>query len=225
MSINVYIIGDKDGFNSKIAIDKFKAMVKSSNKDDINIETLKSKYIKPEYNLSIESKSETEIKFQLNRNTKNTTENDVDKKQALRMKLNMMKKNRTNVEVTAAKGNKNVPDDILEEYIKLKKVAGTMPIPEPGEILAKPDEYKPLIAMVLGNDIIKQKGANHPYTRYFRLLAEKLGVTTPEPTPLQDYTELLKNKVTNEITNIKGNNLVTADYETDSETTSSDSEN
>lgn len=224
MSINVYITGDKDGFNSKGAVDKFKAMVKKTPIADINTEILKSKYIKPEYDLSIESKLETEIKFNI---MKKVVDNINDKRQALRMKLNMMKKNRTNVEVTAARGNKDVPDDILEEYIKLKKVAGSMPIPEPGEILAKPEEYKPLIAMVLGNDIIKQKGPNHPYTRYFRLLGNKLGVTMPEPTPLQDYTELLKNKVSNQEQQeklVKGNNLVSADYETDSESTS-DSEN
>jgi len=76
--------------------------------------------------------------------------------------------------------------------------------------------------MVLGNDMMKQKGSNHPYVRYFKLLAEKLGVNTPSPTPMQDYTELLNNKVKDNeyVKNVQGNSMVSADYETDSETDS-----
>lgn len=220
MPLNVYISGDKDGFNSKMAVDKFKSAVKSSS--DVDIDLLKTKYIKTDYTLELESKNDTDIKFNIMKKESLKESIITEPKQVLRAKLKMMRQNRSNTEVTAAKNNKDVPEDILNEYIKLKKVAGGMPIPEPCEILAKPEEYKPLITMVLGNDMIKQKGSNHPYVRYFKLLADKLGVSAPEITPMQDYTELLNNKVKDDVslTNVKGNNMVSADYETDSETDS-----
>ena len=226
MSVNVYIEGDKSGFNSKVAVDKFKAMVKKDT--NIDVISLKSKYIKSDYKLEIVNKTDTEIKFKLSQEKNETPE--VNNRELLKTKLNMMRKNRTNTEIHKAKANKNVPEDILNEYMKLKKLANNMPIPEPSEILANPEQYRPVISMVLGNSMMKQYGTNHPYVRYFKLLAEKLGVDEALPVPTQDYSEVLKNKVISqedqnvvpELVNVKGN-MISADYETDSET--NDSEN
>jgi hypothetical protein len=228
MSKNIFIDGDKSGFNSKIAVDKFKALVKSDN--NVTIESLKEKYIKQDYTLQLVEKTDTDIKFKLFKNVLQETvptEPLQDKKQLLKAKLKNMRDGRTNVDMHKAKTNKDIPEDILAEYIKLKKVVN-MPIPEPGEILAKPEQYKPMISMVLGNDMMKQVGSNHPYTKYFRLLADKLGVTEVLPIPTQDYGELLKSSqvksshVTqkpdeNKVVNIKGNDIKNDDTDSESD--------
>jgi hypothetical protein len=72
-----------------------------------------------------------------------------------------------------------------------------------------------MLAMVLGNTMMKQLGQTHPYVRYFKLLAEKLGVTEPLPVPTQDYSEMLK---PSEKQQVKGNDIKDANYETDSDT-------
>jgi len=226
MSKNIFIDGDKSGFNSKAAVDKFKALVKSDN--NITIDSLKEKYIKQDYTLELVEKTEAYIKFKLSKNVlQETAPTEVpmdplqDKKQLLRAKLKNMRDGRTNADMHKAKTNKDIPEDILAEYIKLKKVVN-MPIPEPGEILAKPEQYKPMISMVLGNDMMKQVGSNHPYTKYFRLLADKLGVSEVLPIPTQDYGELLKSHDTqkpdeNKVVNIKGNDIKNDDTDSESD--------
>ena len=209
MTKNVFIEGDKLGFNSKNAVEKFKACVKTD--DNTSISVLKEKYIKIDYNLELIEKNDTDIKFKLSKHVVK----EVNKKDMLKAKLKSMRDSRTNADMHKARSNKDIPEDIMEEYIKLKKTVN-MPIPEPGEILANPEQYKPMISMVMGNDMMKQLGSNHPYTRYFKLLATKLGVETSGlPIPTKDYNELLK---PTEIENIKGN--IIGEYETDSETNS-----
>jgi len=133
-----------------------------------------------------------------------------------------MRQDRTNSVYHKAKANDNVPPEILNEYMKLKQIS-KMPIPEPNEIFAHPEEYKPIIAMVLQNSMMKQLGSNHPYVRYFKLIADKLGVETPLPIPTQNFLsedkikemkELVKNQ--EQVVEIKGNEMSKGD-ETDSE--------
>lgn len=212
--MNVFIDGDKTGFNSKVAVDKFKAAVKLD--VNISVEKLREKYINNSYTLELVEKNDTNIKFKLFKSEKSDkSDPEADKKQMLRMKLKSMRNSRTNTEIHKAKSNKDIPEDILEEYVKLKKVVN-MPIPEPGEVLANPDQYRPMLSMVLGNDMMKQMGSNHPYTKYFRLLAAKLGVTEASPKPTQDYSELLKSTQKSEVVEIKGNDI-NMDNDTDSE--------
>lgn len=215
--VNVYIEGSKDGFKSKAAVDKFKTSVK--NNVDINISELKERFIEASFNLELLEKTETDIKFKLSKNVDNSQEKQ---RELLRAKLNIMKKNRTNSDIHKARNNKTVPDDILDEYMKLKKIA-TMPIPEPSDILSKPEEYKPIIQMVLGNSMMKQYPSNHPYVRYFKLLAEKIGALEPLPVPLTDHSDMTVPDLISPdmIKEIKSNTLnQDASYETDSETDS-----
>ena len=214
--VNVYIEGSKDGFKSKAAIDKFKTSVK--NNVDINIAELKERYIESGYNLELREKTETDIKFTLSKISDKLPQDK--QRELLRAKLNLMKKNRTNSDIHKARNNKTVPDDILNEYMKLKKIA-TMPIPEPSEILNKPEEYKPIIQMVLGNSMMKQYPSNHPYVRYFKLLGEKIGALEPLPVPLTDHSDMaVPDLISPEMVKvIKGNTInQDASYETDSET-------
>ena len=106
--------------------------------------------------------------------------------------------------------------------MKLKQIS-KMPIPEPNEIFAHQEEYKPIISMVLQNSMMQQLGSNHPYVRYFKLIAEKLGVETVLPIPTQNFLsedkiKEMKDFVKNQeqVVEIKGNEM-SKDDETDSE--------
>ena len=125
-----------------------------------------------------------------------------------------MKKHRTNIDLHKAKVDDNVSDDILKEYTRLKKIS-KVPVPEPSEILSNPEQYKPILSMVLNNKMINQIGHNHPYIRYFKLIAEKLNIQPinldppPKIEPLDDAED--------EIPILVGNKLSSNDDDTDDE--------
>jgi len=212
MAYSVHINGDKSGFNSKAAVDKFKVAVKTilEKNDEFNIEELNTRFINNNFTLTLEKKDATTVHATV---VKKQQQTNNDNRDLLKAKINLMRKNRTNSDYYKAKSS-NIPEDIMEEYTKLKKIS-KMPVPEPSEILAKPEEYKPMLAMVLGNTMMKQLSQSHPYVRYFKLLAEKLGVTEPLPVPTQDYSEMLK---PSEKQQVKGNDIKNVNYETDSDT-------
>lgn len=223
---NVIVEGDKTGFNSKNAVDKFKKAVKSSNNFDL-VELTK-KYVKSGFVLEQVEKTDTSYKFMLGKENTEVEKQEPQlnekeqRRKMLKAKINLMRQDRTNSVYHKAKANDNVQPEILNEYMKLKQIS-KMPIPEPNEIFAHPEEYKPIIAMVLQNSMMKQLGSNHPYVRYFKLIADKLGVETPLPIPTQNFLsedkikemkELVKNQ--EQVVEIKGNEMSKGD-ETDSE--------
>jgi hypothetical protein len=212
MAYSVHINGDKSGFNSKAAVDKFKVAVKTilEKNDEFNIEELNTRFINSNFTLTLEKKDATTVHATV---VKKQQQTNNDNRDLLKAKINLMRKNRTNSDYYKAKSG-NVPEDIMEEYTKLKKIS-KMPVPEPSEILENPEQYKPMLAMVLGNTMMKQLSQSHPYVRYFKLLAEKLGVTEPLPVPTQDYSEMLK---PSEKQQVKGNDIKNVNYETDSDT-------
>ena len=169
---NVVIECGKEGFVSKAAIEKFKKTVKNDN--SVSEDSLKQ-YVKNDYNLLKVEETDDTIRYMLTKKDVNPT---VDKKTLLQYKLRDMKNRRTNYTFKKINVLQNVPEEILEEYTKLQKFKINIPIPEPSEILSKPDEYKPIVAMVLGNQYMKTLGKSHPYVRYFTLLAKHLGLET-----------------------------------------------
>jgi hypothetical protein len=191
---NVYIEGNKEGFNSKIAIDKFKITVKKMDEKDgkIIIEDL-GKYIKPEFKLELINYdlSDNKIIFKIVEKTKIIKE---DNKKMLKEKIKNMKKNRTNSDYHKAKNNENVTDEILKEYNNLKKIS-KMPVPEPSEILSNPDQYKPLLNMVLNNQMINQIGTKHPYIKYFKLISDKLNMSSNTIPDVE--SQITTNKISN----------------------------
>ncbi len=233
VSVNVFIDGDKSGFNSKNAVDKFKQAVKTLN---YNIDDLTKKFVKSGYVVEEVERTGNNIKFMIdkvNQESKKTQEpktlsESEQRRQLLKAKINLMRQDRTNSVYHKAKTNSNVPSEVLSEYMKLKKIS-KMPIPEPNEIFARPEEYKPVISMLLQNNMMKQLPATHPYVRYFKLIAEKIGLDMALPIPTQDFTgmnnvrdlsslESLKGLMENSgpVTDIKGNEISKGD-ETDSE--------
>jgi len=198
----VNLEGIKEHFISKSGIDKFKTFVKN-NINDLNMEEINKKYIKPEYKLEILSKTDDEIKFK----TVNLVElQNIEHKKMLKAKLKLLT-GKSNV--YSPKANVSVPPDILKEYLKLKNMS-KMPIPEPGEICANKEEYKPIIQMVLGNDMMKTLGNKHPYKRYFTLLAEHLGLEVHHTNQNEEIPITIND-------NIKTSDLHDAETDTDSE--------
>ena len=223
---NVIVEGDKTGFNSKNAVDKFKQAVKSSNNFDL-VELTK-KYVKSGFLLEQVEKTDNSFRFMIGKENSEVEKQEPQlsekdqKRKMLKAKINLMRQDRTNSVYHKAKANDNVPAEILNEYMKLKQIS-KMPIPEPNEIFAHPEEYKPIISMVLQNSMMQQLGSNHPYVRYFKLIAEKLGVETVLPIPTQNFLsedkiKEMKDFVKNQeqVVEIKGNEM-SKDDETDSE--------
>ena len=204
---NVCIEGNKDGFNSKIAIEKFKTCIKKMDSEtaNLNLQELQKKYLKPEFKLELIKHEPNEkniiIKVLL---IEKPVVNKENNKKSLKEKLKYMKQNRTNSDYHRVKQDKNVPDEILREYLNLKKIT-KMPVPDPSEIFSNPEQYKPLLNMVLNNQMINQLGANHPYIRYFKLISEKLNLQTGISEP-----ELVEPSVT-------PNKISTSDDDTDEE--------
>jgi len=225
----VQIDGDKNGFNSKAAINKFKQIIKSDN--NFNLEELSKNFIKDGYNIVLIDSSETEYKFNIKYNVSQTKSNEKDmdllkqKHKMLRSKIYNMNQMRTNSYYQKAKLSSNVPEDILNEYKKLMKVS-KMPIPEPSEILANPEQYRPIISMVLGNSTMKNLSQSHPYIKYFKLLAKKIGAEEILPIPTQNFLNNENMEIPNNfeeminmsgpVTDIKGNEM-SKNEDTDSE--------
>jgi hypothetical protein len=216
--IAVFIEGDKSAFVSKSAVDKFKQAIKTN--PLYNLSELVSKYVKPGFNIELLSDNNMEWKFQIInkpviKQQKEKTERE-QRREVLRAKLNLMANTRTNSDYWKAKSAGNVDNEILVQYQKLKKMT-KMPIPEPSEILANPVEYKPIIASVLGNPLMKQQ-KTHPYVKYFTLIAEKLGLQVPTNDFNQPNIEQMMNSdVSSELKQINGNSINTDGDETDSD--------
>lgn len=236
----VQIDGDKSGFNSKAAVDKFKQAVKSNNNFDLA--DLSKKFIKSGYQLVLVSNSNGNYKFDLNSDgsqsvssieqaikseakvESNKSENE-KRRELLRAKIHNMRQMRNNSYYHKAKSSANVPEDILSEYKKLMKVS-KVPIPEPSEILENPEQYRPIVSMVLGNSMMKSLPHSHPYVKYFKLVAKQIGAEEALPVPTKNFLNNQSPQIPNNleqmmsmagpVTDIKGN-MMSKDEDTDSE--------
>lgn len=118
-NIAVHIEGDKTGFVSKAAIDKFKTAIKSS--ESYNLEELVSKYIKPEFQLTQVSRTVTEIKFSLVEKPKEKQSVVLDdSKQKLKDKLREKYNTRTNTSSKETKYSigQEKSSDIIKDVMK-----------------------------------------------------------------------------------------------------------
>lgn len=206
--LNVYIDGDRSGFNSKASIEKFKATIKKSVDFKLEDQAL-NKFIKPEYKLEMLDKTNDYIKFNIVKKLDNKTEYE-NKRALLKDKLKNMYRARTNLGYYKAKNDKNVPDDILTEYKKLSRVS-KIPILDPSEVLGNVEKYKPLVSMFISNGVTNKMPSSHPYVKYYKLLAEKIGAEPILPMPTKDF-----NLMNNPVVNVKGNDI-TLNEETDTE--------
>jgi hypothetical protein len=123
-----------------------------------------------------------------------------------------MSNNRTNITYHRAKNDENISDEILKEYLKLKKISH-MPVPEPSEIFKNPEEFKPLFNMILNPLMTAKIGTSHPYIKYFKLIADKLNFKPSNIIPEQP--QLQKEQKMSE--QIKSNKISNKDDDTDDE--------
>ena len=193
--INVFIDGDKSNFISKLSINKFKQNVKQVNFQLDNLDNVSSLYLKPGYLFNLISHENDNYKFKI---IKKPIEQDEKSKlrNLMRTKIHQLTNNRTNNTYHKAKLSGKVDDEILEEYTKLKKVS-KLPVPEPFDVINNPEKYKPIISMILNNEIMATLGKTHSYVKYFNLLANKIGLISdnvPNNTMYNDIMQALKDK-------------------------------
>jgi hypothetical protein len=157
-NINIHILGDKTSFYSKSCLNKFKLLMKTKYN---NYKSIYYQFIKPDYNIELIEETETDIKFNI---IKQTIVDNNPNKELLKNKLKMLKRK------TKSTKSSDIPDDITKQYNDLKKLIPNIPIPEPTEILSDPTKYKEIISGVLNNSITQKLGQNHPYIKYFKSL-------------------------------------------------------
>ena len=193
--MNIHIDGDREGFNSKSAVDKFKTAVRSQVADStFDVVKLTATFIKPTHILELLERDDNTIRFRIVMKTMPKKEDDATLKNEFRMKLKMMKKNRTNNDAYKSKMSEKVPPEILNEYLKLKNMSlNGLQVPDPMEILSKQEQYKPIFPMLLQNPMIKSYGMNHPYTRYLRSLAEHMGIDLSAPVAMPNFQPPVNN--------------------------------
>jgi hypothetical protein len=214
---SIFIEGDKTAFNSKIAVDKFKKTLKDiiANGGIINLEELQKKYVKSTYKLEMNNDDKNiiiKILEPMKEQTKEQTKEQI--KRNLKERLKEMSNNRTNITYHKAKNDENISDEILKEYLKLKKIS-QMPVPEPSEIFKNPEEFKPLFNMILNPLMTSKMGTLHPYIKYFKLIADKLNFTPSNIIPEQELPQIQKEQKTSE--QIKSNKISNKDDDTDDE--------
>lgn len=203
--INVFIDGDKSNFISKLSINKFKQKVKQSDFQLGDLDNISLLYLKPEYLFNLISHENDNYKFKI---IKKPIEQDEKSKlrSLMRTKIHQLTNNRTNHTYHKAKLSGKVDDEILEEYTKLKKVS-KLPVPEPFDVINNPEKYKPIISMILNNEIMATLGKTHSYVKYFNLLANKIGLISDNVsnnnTMYNDIMEGLKNKNTETQTQVE----------------------
>ena len=210
-NICVFIDGDKSCFVSKTAIEKFKKIVKDSQFKIDDLKDYSNRFMKPGFKLICYANSNSEYKFKICDLPTITTPNPI---------INQKEK------VKRYTNNNISKDEIFREYNKLIKLS-KMPIPEPKEVLRNPEEYKPILESVLNNDMMTKLGKNHPYVRYFTLLANKIGVKVgkkavtqeivPTLVPRQEFKHIIL-PTRQELKQVTGNNIYdNVDIDTDTE--------
>jgi hypothetical protein len=215
---SVIIHGPKEAFNSKAAIGKFKKAVKNGNTD---LNNLREQYISNNYVLSLNGQESETISFNINQKVKEEKLNENQLK--LRQKITQMKGHRTNYQLHKAMAHRTeVPEEIMTEYQKLSRVS-KIPVPEPYEIISNPEQYKPVISMVLNNKFMPGLSSSHPYVRYFKLLAKHIGVNETNPLPMANLEQLQKMYQEKE-TDLEMPELVKAETQLQSNDADTDSE-
>lgn len=183
---SVFIEGDKSYFSSKAAIDRFKKDLKNDNNEKL----LTNDYFKEGWTYQLLEKTDTEIKVKIlnkldlpinNTPAKPRVIEVSEKRQLLKNRLNEMKGLRTNQSSLKSK-LKDVPDDVADAYLQLKKVKLPVSIHDPAKVFAKKDEYKNEIYTLI-HSFGAYKGVNNPVINYYKLLAKHLDIPLPQLPP------------------------------------------
>ena len=216
-NINVFVEGDNNGFNSQNAKFKFKQFIKQHLNTSFvkgqnvgNLESLCSKFIKSDYELKFTSYKDGNITVKLTKKPELRNDN-ITKKDMLKSKIKMLSDKRTNVNYYKAKAS-NVPDDLLDVYKKASKECN-IPIPEPGEIMKNPEQYKMLVQLMLSNPEFKTMNSSS-YFKYFKMLGDLLGIKPESESKSEPLANSNDNNILTNISDVKG---TTTSKDTDTE--------
>ena len=189
-TLSVIIEGDKSNFITKGAIDRFKKDLRSDNTENL----MMNDYFKDNWTYELIIKTETECRVKLINKSdymKVVKDNNVDKRKQLKQKLSEIKKNRVSKGHLKMGFKDSVPKEILDAYIATKSSGIKVPIPDPSEILAKPEEYKQQIQMAIQSfGSLGQN--NNPYVNYFRVLAKHFNLPTTFQPPTQPENKFVE---------------------------------
>ena len=207
---SIIIEGDKTLFTSKAAVDRLKRDLREDNKEKLAI----NNYLNEGWTFKIISNTDTQIKIELIKQEKENVINEPtvseqdERRKILKERLKMARINKLSpVQIKQNLKNK-VPADVLDAYLKLKKVQLKVPVPPPDLVLSKPDEFKKIVhTMVQSFGMFN--GTNNPVVNYYRLLAKHLDLPTtyvpPKPTSdkpndqTNDFIEMLRKQRDNNI--------------------------
>ena len=180
---SVIIEGDKTFFSSKAAIDRFKKDLK--NDDKVKLE--KNDYFKEGWGYKILSKIDNEIKVQILNKSDVVVDGvvqprvidcdeAVERRKLLKQKLKDMLGGRER-QISVKSKMKNVPDELVEAYLQLKKVKLPVSLPDPSQVLANKEEYKNMVFTMI-QSFGNFKGSNNPIINYYKLLGKHMGIPT-----------------------------------------------
>jgi hypothetical protein len=180
---SVIIEGDKTFFASKGAIDRFKKDLKNDDK----VKLAKNDYFKEGWGYKILSKIDNEIKVQILNNSDVVvdgvvqprvinSDEAVERRKLLKQKLKEMLGGRER-NVSVKSKMKNVPDELADAYLQLKKVKLPVSLPDPSQVLANKEEYKNMVFTMI-QSFGDFKGGNNPVINYYKLLAKHMGLPT-----------------------------------------------
>jgi len=210
---SIIIEGDKTLFTSKAAVDRLKRDLREDNKEKLAI----NNYLNEGWTYKIISNTDTQIKIELVKEEKEDVINEPivseqseqdERRKILKERLKMARISKLSpVQIKQNLKNK-VPSDVLESYLKLKKVQLKVPVPPPDLVLSKPEEFKKIVhTMVQSFGMFN--GTNNPIVNYYRLLAKHLDLPTtfipPKPTndkpneQTNDFIEMLRKQRDNNI--------------------------
>jgi hypothetical protein len=200
---SIIIEGDKSLFTSKAAIDRLKRDLRDDNKEKLAI----NNYLNEGWTYKIISNTDTQIKIELVKEEKEDVINEPivseqdERRKILKERLKMARINKLSPGQIKQNLKNKVPSDLLDAYLKLKKVQLKVPVPSPDMVLSKPDEFKKIVhTMVQSFGMFN--GTNNPIVNYYRLLAKHLDLPTtfipPKPTndkpndQTNDFIEMLR---------------------------------
>jgi len=196
--MNIIIEGDKNAFNSKSAIVKFKEYIKKNNLFDIN--DLQLKFINYNYKLELIEKTDEFYRFNIILKDKQIIKNKIN----IKNKLMELKSARTKIDDSS--------NNLINLYNRLKNINSKVPLPSPDEVKKEPEKYKIIIETLI-TTLSKKLGDTSNYVKYFKLLKENylnnLIINNDEQVIIPD--EIIKHEI---IENLNSN-IVNSDTDTE----------
>jgi len=219
--VNVHILGNKEFFVSKNAIQKIKKFIKDNNDTSLIVS---SNYLKEGYKFDVKKEDE-DIYLTINEEKNNISIDKEDKRQKLKDKLKQMKNDRYGTNIKKMNQMKKTVDkSLFKKYSLIQRFAQNTPVPKPDEVLDNPGMYKDQIQM-FGSGFLKISG-NEKYdsliSSYFKELADKLGYPVYSINELQEKMKQQmpqqpkNNETSQETTNINLESYVDSDTESES---------